>query len=158
MSMTEWVDPQLDLRWQYAAYLALALAALIFVVLLLPSSGADFHRFFGKTNANLVVAVASVVGAAALWFLREGETPEADGILSTIPDLSDCHSQYLCLVLKLHSATRKKDRAVMDSLKDQIARFPVADATLDKALAALDGGDFSLASTYETDALLKLAA
>ena len=68
--MTKWVDPQLDLRWQYAAYLALALVALIFIVLLLPSSGAYFRRFFGKTNAILVVAVASVVGAAALWVLR----------------------------------------------------------------------------------------
>lgn len=68
--MPKLVDPQLDLRWQYAAYLALALVATIFFVLLAPSSGAYFRRFFGKTNAILVVAVASVVGAAALWVLR----------------------------------------------------------------------------------------
>ena len=68
--MTKWVDPQLDLHWQYAAYLALALVATIFFVLLVPSSGAYFRRFLGKTNPILVVAVASVVGVAALWVLR----------------------------------------------------------------------------------------
>jgi hypothetical protein len=67
--MTELADLQLDLRWQYAAYLALSLVALIFIVILLPSSGAYFSRFFGKTNAILVIVVASVVGAVALWVL-----------------------------------------------------------------------------------------
>jgi hypothetical protein len=64
----------LDLHWQYAAYAALSLVALILIVLLLPSSSADFRRFFGKTNAILVIAVASVVGAAALWVLRSQYT------------------------------------------------------------------------------------
>jgi hypothetical protein len=68
--MTESTDLQLALRWQYAAYLALSVVALIFGVILLPSSGAYFYRFFGKTNAILVIVVASVVGAAALYVLR----------------------------------------------------------------------------------------
>jgi hypothetical protein len=68
--MRKLVDLQLDLRWQYAAYLALALVAFIFVVLLVPSSGTYFRRFFGKTNAILVISVVSVLGAAALWVLR----------------------------------------------------------------------------------------
>ena len=68
--MTELVDLQLDLRWQYAAYFALSLVALIFIVILLPSSRAHFRRFFGETNAILVTVMASVVGAAALWVLQ----------------------------------------------------------------------------------------
>jgi hypothetical protein len=60
----------LDLRWQYAAYFALSLVALIFIVILLPSSGTYFRRFIGETNAILVIVVASVVGAAALWVLQ----------------------------------------------------------------------------------------
>jgi hypothetical protein len=60
----------LDRRWQYAAYFALSLVALIFIVILLPSSGAYFRRFFGETNAILVIVVASVAGAAALWVLQ----------------------------------------------------------------------------------------
>jgi hypothetical protein len=66
----ELVNLQLDQRWQYAAYFALSLVALIFIVILLPSSGAYFRRFFGETNAILVIVVASVVGAAALWVLQ----------------------------------------------------------------------------------------
>ena len=54
--MTKVVDPQLDLHWQYAAYLALALVAFIFIVLLLPSSGAHFRRFFGKIKSQLAAA------------------------------------------------------------------------------------------------------
>ena len=68
--MLESVNLQLDLRWQYAAYLALSLVALVFVVILLPSSGVYFRRFFGKTNAILVIVVGSVIGAAALWVLQ----------------------------------------------------------------------------------------
>ena len=96
--------------------------------------------------------------AAALWFLKEGETSEADGILSEIPDLYDCHAKYLSLVLKLHSATRREDIAVMHSLKKQIAELKVVDDKLEKAVLALEEKDFSRALTYETDALLKLAA
>jgi len=68
--VTALVDLQSDLRWQYAAYFALSLVALIFIVILLPSSGAYFRRFFGETNATLVIVMASVVGAAALWVLQ----------------------------------------------------------------------------------------
>ncbi|MEK7699940.1 MAG: hypothetical protein AAB332_06000, partial [Planctomycetota bacterium] len=75
-----------------------------------------------------------------------------------IPNLHDCHAQYLFLVLKLHSATRKKDLAMMNSLKEQIAWLRVENAGLEKAVVALAEGDFTLALTYETDALLKLAA
>ena len=96
--------------------------------------------------------------AAALWFLREGETPEADGILSKIPELYDCHAKYLSLVLKLHSATQKEDLARMNSLREQIAGLQVVDATLENAVVALGKRDFSLALIYETDALLKIAA
>ena len=95
---------------------------------------------------------------AALWFLSNDETPEADGILSDIPNLYDCHTQYLYLVLKLHSATRREDLAVMDSLRKQIAEIRIVDERLEKAVAALGERNFPLALTYETDALLKLAA
>jgi hypothetical protein len=68
--MTEPVDLQLGLRWQYGAYLALALVAVIAFILLLPSSGTHFRRFLGETNPVLVVVAASVLGTAALWLLR----------------------------------------------------------------------------------------
>jgi len=96
--------------------------------------------------------------AAALWFLRKGETHEADGILSMIPDLQDCRAQYLSLVLKLHSATQKKDLATMNSLRERIAGLQVVDACLEKTVVALGERNFYLAVTYETEALLKLAA
>jgi tetratricopeptide (TPR) repeat protein len=123
---------------------------------------------YGDAKKNLVEELPKAIAsgeekailrmAAALWFLREGQTPEADGILSEIPDLYDCHTEYLSLVLKLHSATQKKDLATMDSLRERIAGLQVVDARLDKAVVALREGNFSLALTYETDALLKLAA
>jgi len=96
--------------------------------------------------------------AAALCFLREGETSEADGILSEIPDLYDYHAQYLSSVLKLHSAAQKEDLATMNSLKERIANLEVVDTGLEKAVMAIDKREFSLALTYETDALLKIAA
>ena len=68
--MMESVDRQLDGRWQYAAYFAISLVALIFILVLLPSSGKYFRRFFGETNAILVIVVASAVGTASLWALR----------------------------------------------------------------------------------------
>lgn len=68
--MTKLVDLLLDRRWQYAAYFAFSLVALIFIVSLLPSSGVYFRRFFGETNAILVTVVVSVIGAAALWVLQ----------------------------------------------------------------------------------------
>jgi hypothetical protein len=66
----ELAEPRLDLCWQYAAYFALSLVALIFIVILLPSSGPYFRRFFGGTNPVWVLVAASVLGAAALWVLR----------------------------------------------------------------------------------------
>ncbi len=63
-------SPQLNLRWQYTAYFALAVVALIFTLILLPTSAAYFQRFFGDTNAILVIVTASLLGAAALWFLH----------------------------------------------------------------------------------------
>lgn len=68
--MSELVDVQFDLRWQYLAYFAISLMALIFTLILLPSSEAYFRRFLGETNAILVMIVATVVGAVALWILQ----------------------------------------------------------------------------------------
>ena len=68
--MMELMNLQLDRRWQYAAYLTLSLVALIFIVILLPSSRAYFRRFFGNAHPVLVVIVASVLGAAALGVLH----------------------------------------------------------------------------------------
>jgi tetratricopeptide (TPR) repeat protein len=96
--------------------------------------------------------------AAALFFLREDKTDEVDGILSQIPDLYDCHAQYLSLILKLHLATLKEDLALMESLRKQIAEIRTVDESLEKAAMAIGEKNFSLAVTYETEALLKLAA
>jgi uncharacterized membrane protein YwzB len=70
VTAVKFADLQLDRTWQYAAYLLLSLVALIFTVILLPSSGAYFRRFFGETNAIIVIVLTSVVGAAALWGLQ----------------------------------------------------------------------------------------
>ena len=123
---------------------------------------------YGDAKKNLVEELPKAIAsgedkailrmAAALWFLSKDETPQADGILSKIPNLSHCHTQYLSLVLRLHSATRREDLAVIDSLRKQIAGLQVVDDRLEKALVALDERDFSHALVYETDALLKIAA
>jgi hypothetical protein len=63
-------NPQLNLRWQYAAYFALAVVAFIFTLILLPTSGAYFQRFFGEMNVILVIVTASLLGAVALWYLQ----------------------------------------------------------------------------------------
>jgi hypothetical protein len=68
--MKEIVERQLGQGWQYTTYFALSLVTLIFFVILLPSSGAYFRRFLGNMNPILVVVVASVVGAVALWVLQ----------------------------------------------------------------------------------------
>jgi tetratricopeptide (TPR) repeat protein len=96
--------------------------------------------------------------AAALYFLGTGEIPEADGILSEIRDVHDCHVRYLLLVLKLHSAARMSDLDTMKVLKERIKAAGVVDARLEKAIVALDKKDFSLALSHEADALLKLVA
>ncbi|RLC77599.1 MAG: hypothetical protein DRI81_08320 [Chloroflexi bacterium] len=66
----ELTTPQLGRGWQYATYFALSLVALIFVVVLLPSSSAYFRRFFGKMNAIIVTVVAAILGAVSLWVLQ----------------------------------------------------------------------------------------
>ena len=68
--MNELAERPLTQNWQYAAYLALFLLALIFIVILLPESTVHFQRFLGEPNAILVVIIAFVLGAAALWLLQ----------------------------------------------------------------------------------------
>jgi hypothetical protein len=67
----ELTNLHLERTWQYATYILISTVALIFIVLLLPSSGAYFRRFFGETNAIFVIVLASIVGAVALWLLQE---------------------------------------------------------------------------------------
>ena len=59
-------------RWQYALYAAIALAALLFFVILLPGSRDYFRRFLGEMQPIVVLLVAAVSGAAALWWLHYG--------------------------------------------------------------------------------------
>ena len=123
---------------------------------------------YGDAKKNLVEELSKAIAsgeekailrmAAALCFLGEDKIPEVDMILSDIPTLHDCHAHYLYLVLKLHSATRKKDLAMMKSLKEQISGLQVENAGLEKAIMALGKWNFTLALTYEADAFLKLAA
>ena len=61
---------QLERTWQYVAYILISLAGLIFIVILLPSSGMYFRRFLGELNPLFVFVLASLVGAAALWLLQ----------------------------------------------------------------------------------------
>ncbi|UCF62378.1 MAG: hypothetical protein JSV37_06680 [Anaerolineaceae bacterium] len=66
----EYAELNLDRTLQYAAYLLLSLIALIFIVILLPSSDAYFRRFFGEMNPIIVTILASIIGAIALWQLQ----------------------------------------------------------------------------------------
>lgn len=59
----------MDRTWQFAAYFLLFLVALIFTIILLPLSGGYFRKYLGDMNAIVVLVVATVAGAAALWFL-----------------------------------------------------------------------------------------
>ena len=123
---------------------------------------------YGDAKQNLVGELSKAIAsgeeeailrmATALCFLREGEISEADEILSKIPNIYDCHTQYLSLVLKLHSATKREDLVVMNSLRKQISALKFTDVELEKVVVALGNRNFSLALSYETDALLKLAA
>ncbi len=63
-------DLQLGRSWQFATYFLLCLVALLFTLILLPSSSLYFRRFFGETDPIFVIVLASVVGAAALWALQ----------------------------------------------------------------------------------------
>ena len=67
----ELTNLHLERTWQYAAYILISLVSLIFIVILLPSSGMYFRRFFGELNALIVIVSASIVGAVALWLLQE---------------------------------------------------------------------------------------
>ena len=60
----------LNRTWQYAAYAMIFLIALIFIIILLPSSGSFFRRFFGETNAVLVLLFTALAGAVALRLLQ----------------------------------------------------------------------------------------
>lgn len=60
----------LERTWQYAAYVLISLVGLIFIVILLPSSGKYFRWILGELNPIIVFALASIVGAAALWLLQ----------------------------------------------------------------------------------------
>jgi hypothetical protein len=60
----------LDRRRQWLAFGALSFAALGLTLVLLPSSKADFQRFFGRADPILVVLVASIAAAAALGALQ----------------------------------------------------------------------------------------
>ena len=55
---------------QYVAYFGISLLALIFTLILLPSSIAYFRRFLGEYNPIAVIMIAAIVGAGALWFLH----------------------------------------------------------------------------------------
>ena len=70
MSVVEVANLQMQRIWQYVAYFALSLTALLFVVVLRPSSGEYFRRFFGEVNPIAVFFVTSVLGTAALWVLE----------------------------------------------------------------------------------------
>ena len=70
MFETEIPGLQLARRWQYAVYFLVSCVALLFVVILLPSSGPYFHRFFREINPIIVVAAASLVGVVVLWLLQ----------------------------------------------------------------------------------------
>ncbi|MHA1939988.1 MAG: hypothetical protein ACW97O_17430 [Candidatus Thorarchaeota archaeon] len=69
--MIDLTNLHLERTWQYAAYILISLVGLIFIVILLPSSGIYFRRFFGELNALIVTVLASIVGAFALWLLQE---------------------------------------------------------------------------------------
>jgi hypothetical protein len=57
-------------RRDVVGYVVLSTAALGCVLILGPSSGASFGRFFGSVEPALVVIAASVAGAVALGWLR----------------------------------------------------------------------------------------
>jgi hypothetical protein len=61
---------QLNRTLQFVAYLLVSLVALIFALILLPSSDTYFRRFLGELNPILVIIIAAIVGAVALHFLQ----------------------------------------------------------------------------------------
>lgn len=95
---------------------------------------------------------------AALCFLEKHDIIQAREVLAEIPDLYDCHAQYLSLVLKLHLAAQEKDRELITSLRSKIANIHIIDKGLERAISAINDEDFPLALKFETDVLIKLAA
>ena len=57
-------------RRQYIIYIVLSIVTIGLTALLVPSSSAYFHPYFGKTHPVLVVVLASVIGVICLWLLR----------------------------------------------------------------------------------------
>ena len=63
-------DPQLSRTIQFISYASLSVLALVFTLILLPSSISYYHRFFGNLNPIVVIVISSIVGAVALWLLQ----------------------------------------------------------------------------------------
>lgn len=63
-------DPQLSRTIQFITYSGLSVLALLFTLILLPSSISYYQRFFGKLSPIVVIVTASIVGAVALWLLN----------------------------------------------------------------------------------------
>jgi hypothetical protein len=63
-------DPQLNQTAQYVAYCGISFLALLFTLILLPSSIAYFRRFLGELNPIVVIIIAAIVGAVALRLLH----------------------------------------------------------------------------------------
>lgn len=57
------------LRRQYLFFAAVCLLAVAFTALVAPSSASCFERFYGSVQPLVVMVVAGVVGAVALWVL-----------------------------------------------------------------------------------------
>jgi tetratricopeptide (TPR) repeat protein len=96
--------------------------------------------------------------AAALWYLGKKDIPEAERILSLIPNLYDCRAAYLSLVLNLHLATLKNDQTTVATLMHKIDSIGRNDMLLYPVVKAITKCDFGLAIKMETDVLLMLAA
>ena len=63
-------DTQLNRTMQFIIYSGISFLALLFTLILLPSSISYYHRFFGKMNPIVVIVFTSIVGAGALWILQ----------------------------------------------------------------------------------------
>jgi hypothetical protein len=63
-------DPQFNRTVQFIAYSIISLLAILFTLILVPSSNTYYHRFIGKMNPIVLIVFLSIVGAAALWFLQ----------------------------------------------------------------------------------------
>lgn len=123
---------------------------------------------YGDAKDSLLEEISSAIAskeeksimrmAVALCYLGEGDTSGADNYLCETYDLHDCYTRYLSLVLKLHIAKQNENFETIKSLKRQIAKIPVTDMTLRKAVKEINKGNLLCAITYEADAFLKLVA